>query len=118
MEHACAIINNAFKNGVLLGKLPFLELTLFAGQACVLIPNMLTSLIGHQFFSLMHNFAGVVHNEDTTWIIKQIQHCLNVMSIFLGFSFSATQHTQTQQPTLLGNSGTPTPSTVTTTLGQ
>ena len=32
---------------------------------------------------IMHSFASVVHNEDTTWNIDQITHSLYEMSIFL-----------------------------------
>ena len=35
------------------------------------------------FVSLMHNFAGMVHNKDITWNFDQIQHSLDIMSIFL-----------------------------------
>ena len=31
----------------------------------------------------MHNFAGMFHNENTTWNIDQIQHSLDIMSILL-----------------------------------
>jgi hypothetical protein len=31
----------------------------------------------------VHSFAGMVHNEDTTWNNDQIPHSLEVMSIFL-----------------------------------
>ena len=38
---------------------------------------------GSSFAVDMHSFAGMVHNEDTTWNIDQIPSSLDVMSIFL-----------------------------------
>ena len=32
---------------------------------------------------VMHSFAGMDHNEDTTWNIEQIPNSLDLMSIFL-----------------------------------
>ena len=38
---------------------------------------------GSSFAGVMHSFAGMVHNEDTTWNIEQIPNSLDLMSIFL-----------------------------------
>jgi hypothetical protein len=37
----------------------------------------------------MHSFAGMVHNEDTTWNNDKIPHSLDVMSIFLDLILKA-----------------------------
>ena len=44
---------------------------------------------GLGFAHIMHSFAGMVHNEDTTWNIDQIPHSLDLMSIFLDSILSA-----------------------------
>ena len=40
---------------------------------------------GSSFVGILHSFAGMVHNEDTTWNIVEIPSSLDVMSIFLDF---------------------------------
>ena len=37
------------------------------------------------FVGFMHSFAGMVHNEDTTWSIDLIPSRLDEMSIFPNF---------------------------------
>jgi hypothetical protein len=44
---------------------------------------------GSSFAGIMHSFAGMVHNEDTTRNIDQIPHILDLMSIFLDLILSA-----------------------------
>jgi hypothetical protein len=38
---------------------------------------------GSSFAGIMHSFAGIVHNEDTTLNNNQVLHIWDVMSIFL-----------------------------------
>ena len=45
----------------------------------VVIPKMLTSLLGHNFEGLMHRFAAMVLNEDTTDGLNQFPKSLDVI---------------------------------------
>jgi hypothetical protein len=55
-----------------------------SGQTSGLIgPKCKLPQHGSSFAGIMHSFAGMVHNEDTTWNMDQIPHSLAVMIIFL-----------------------------------
>jgi hypothetical protein len=41
------------------------------------------TLENSSFAGVMQSFAGMVHNEDTTWNICQIPNSLDLISIFL-----------------------------------
>ena len=64
-------------------------------------PNCKLPQYGSSFVVIVHSFAAMVHNEDTTWNVDQIPRCLDVISIFAKLSSSWQFHPEKYQNSFL-----------------